>query len=241
MMSRIDTPPEPDPDPHAEARELLPWLANGTLAGAELERVRGHLDACEACRETLAWEQGLHAAGQTDAPLLAQEAFAALLPRLGAQDAGSQQAPAGNWRNEAGGQRTEQPRVTPGRWGGLASANDPAWLRALAAVQLGIVVTLGLALWLAVAAPRGAETAYRTLGGPATAAGNVVVRFDPATPERELRRILQASRGRIVDGPTVGGAYVLAVEPDETSPALQRLRSEPVVRLAEPLVLERPR
>jgi hypothetical protein len=239
MMSRIDNPP--DPDPHAEARELLPWLANGTLAGAELERVRGHLAACEACRETLAWEQGLHAARQTDAPLLAQEAFAALLPRLGAQDAGSQQAPAGNWRNEAGGQRTEQPRGTPGRWAGLASANDPAWLRALAAIQLGIVVTLGLALWLALAAPRGADTAYRTLGGQATAGGNLVVRFDPATPERELRRILQASRGRIVDGPTVGGAYVLAVEPAETSPALQRLRSEPVVRLAEPLVLESPR
>jgi hypothetical protein len=244
MMSRIDTPP--DPDPHAEARELLPWLANGTLAGAELERVRGHVDACQACRETLAWEQGLHAARQTDAPLLAQEAFAALLPRLGAQEAGSQQAPAGDWRKQPGGHRPEQPRGTPGRWAGLAAANDPLWLRALAAIQLGIMVTLGLALWLALAGPRGAESrstdpSYQTLGAHAAAAGNIVVSFDPATPERELRRILQASGGRIVDGPTVGGAYVLAVEPAGAKPALQRLRSEPVVRLAEPLVLESPR
>jgi hypothetical protein len=233
MMSLIRNPP--DPDPHAEARELLPWLANGTLAGAELERVRGHLEQCPACRKRLAWEQGMHAARQTDAPMLAQQAFAALLPRLGEQDVGSQEVPAGTWRKPPAGHH----RGTPGRWGGLAAANDPAWLRALAAVQLGITVVLGLALWLILAAPRGAtESSYQTLGAHAAAAGNVVVRFAPATPERELRRILQASGGRIVDGPTAGGAYVLAVEPAQSRQALQRLRSESMVTLAEPLAIE---
>jgi hypothetical protein len=238
MMSSIHKPP--DPDPHEEARELLPWLANGTLAGAELERVQGHVDVCSACRERLAWEQGLQAAGQTDAPMLAQHAFAALLPRLGAQDAGSQEAPTARPPKQPGGHRTGQAGGTPGRWGGLAAANDPAWLRALAAVQLGIMVALGLALWLILAASRSTDPRYQTLGAHAAAAGNIVVSFEPATPERELRRVLQASGGRIVDGPTVGGAYVLAVEPAGAGPALQRLRSEPVVRLAEPLAVESP-
>jgi hypothetical protein len=43
MMSSPSKPT--GPDPHAETRNLLPWLANGTLAGAELQRVQTHLGA----------------------------------------------------------------------------------------------------------------------------------------------------------------------------------------------------
>jgi hypothetical protein len=234
-MNRMHKPA--DPDPHAETRELLPWLANGTLAGPELERVRAHLGACPACRERLDWEYSLRASAQPEAPLSAQQAFAALLPRLGAQEVHPQDADAGA-RQDA---RAGEPQLPldghhpgkPGRWGGLAAANDPRWLRALAALQLGIMVALGAAL----AAQRSHEPGYRTLGAHAAAAGNIVVSFDPATPERELRRILQASGGRIVDGPTATGAWVLAVEPAAARPALQRLRAEPVVTLAEPLAI----
>jgi len=230
MMSRIND--LADDDPHAETRELLPWLANGTLAGAELERVHGHLGECPACRELLDWEQGLRAARQPDAPLSAEQAFAALLPRLGAQEAASQEAPGADSPAPASGHH----RGAPGRWGGLAAANDPRWLRALAALQLGIMVALALAL---AQAHRGAdEPRYQTLGAHAAATGNIVVSFDPATPERELRRILQASGGRIVDGPTATGAWVLAVEPAGAGPALQRLRAESSVTLAEPLAVE---
>jgi hypothetical protein len=223
-------------NPHAETLELLPWLANGTLAGAGLERVRAHLDGCPACRERLDWECGLRAVGQPEPPLSAQHAFAALLPRLGEQELSPQDASVGEPREvmqeATGGRRAGR----PGRWAGLAAANDPRWLRALAALQLGIIVALGLAL--AQAPLRGGDAGYRTLGAHAAAAGNIVVSFDPATPERELRRILQGSGGRIVDGPTATGAWVLAVAPAGSGPALRRLRAEPMVTLAEPLAIE---
>jgi len=228
-------------NPHAETRELLPWLANGTLDGAELARVRAHLKECPGCRERLDWERGLRAARQPEPPLSAQHAFAALLPRLGAQEADSQQTPGADPPAASGGDLRAEPSGKPGRWPGLAAANDPRWLRALAAIQLGVIAALALGLTLALATPRSREPAYQTLGAHAAAtavAGNIVVSFDPATPERELRRILQASGGRVVDGPTATGAWVLTVEPAVVKPALQRLRAESVVTLAEPLAVE---
>jgi hypothetical protein len=130
--------------------------------------------------------------------------------------------------------------AVPLPWSRLAAANDPRWLRSIAAVQLGVIFVLGLVVvW------PGAEQAhgpgrelgpYSTLGARPVAPGNLVVGFDPATPERELRRILQASGARIVDGPTAGGAYVLAVKEPELALVLHGLRAEAAVTLAEPLV-----
>ena len=39
--------------------ELLPWYANGTLAGEELQAVEDHLRNCAQCRQELAWLQQL--------------------------------------------------------------------------------------------------------------------------------------------------------------------------------------
>jgi hypothetical protein len=47
---------------HTEADRLLPWLANDTLEGEELTRVRAHLDECAACRRELEWLRSLQAA-----------------------------------------------------------------------------------------------------------------------------------------------------------------------------------
>jgi hypothetical protein len=121
----------------------------------------------------------------------------------------------------------------------LAAANDPRWLRAAAAVQLGVIFVLGLVnVW--PGAQRAGEAGsgvhrYGGLGARAAAPGSLVVSFDPATPERELRRILQASGARIVDGPTAAGAYVLDVAAGDAGPTLSSLRAEPAVVLAEPL------
>jgi DNA-directed RNA polymerase specialized sigma24 family protein len=151
-------------------------------------------------------------------PMPATLAYARLAPRLGAQEGGA-------------GARV--------RWARLAAANDPRWLRAAAAVQLGVIFVLGLVVvWPGGHRAEGARrdaAGYSTLGARAAAPGNLVVSFDPATPERELRRILQASGARIVDGPTAAGAYVLDVAVGDAGPTLSSLRAEPAVTLAEPL------
>jgi cysteine synthase len=62
--------------------------------------------------------------------------------------------------------------------------------------------------------------------------------FKPDTTEREMRRILQASGARVVDGPTVTDAYVLALPAAQAPAALARLRAEPAVTLAQALGTE---
>jgi hypothetical protein len=77
---------------------------------------------------------------------------------------------------------------------------------------------------------------YRLLGSrDRDVAGNVIVMFAPDTTDRELRAALGQVDGRIVDGPTASGAYIVRVVPAERPAALARLRgAEPVV-LAEPV------
>jgi hypothetical protein len=82
--------------------------------------------------------------------------------------------------------------------------------------------------------------AYRALGAAAPAAGNLVVVFKPDTTEAEMRRILQARGARLSDGPTVTGAYVLALPAPLAPAALTSLRAEPAVTLAEPLGAHKP-
>ena len=47
---------------HARAFELLPWLVNGSLTGAERDAVESHVRACIACRRELKQQQRLHGA-----------------------------------------------------------------------------------------------------------------------------------------------------------------------------------
>jgi hypothetical protein len=127
------------------------------------------------------------------------------------------------------------PRLPPRAAGGKSAANDSHWLRIAAAAQLGVIAVLAALLL----APRD-EASYRTLGTPGHGQGNVVIVFAPGTPERELRRILRQSGARVVDGPTVADAWVLAVPPAQARDALRRLRGEPSVTLAQPLGAESP-
>jgi anti-sigma factor RsiW len=117
--------------------------------------------------------------------------------------------------------------------GPLARRQQPEWRWALVGA-FAAVIAVGTA-WIATSED---DARYRTLGVHEAAAprsGTVVVVFDPATTELELRRIVRAAGARIVDGPTQSNAYVLDVPPAQAQGVLKSLKAERAVVLAERL------
>ena len=211
------------PSPHQIAFELLPWLVNGTLSEAESAQVEQHIAGCAACRRERDWLQQLSGAYvESDTLVDVEQALARLEPRLALEN-------------------PPEPRpVRPAQisstvdWLRKLVAVEGNWLRLAFAMQLGVIIALGWAL--AVREP----PAYRTLGSGARAQGSIVVVFDPATRERDLRRILTAAGARVVDGPTATNGYMLDVGDGSgaIARALKVLRAERSVILAQPLVAE---
>jgi len=203
---------------HREAQDLLPWLANGRLDGAELQRVQAHLDTCATCRADLDALYTLQdVADLPPSNLDVDKAFARLLPQLDVV------APA------------DAAPVIPG-WRTRLAANDGRWLRAAVGLQFCAIVVLGALLLRPSGDTQMAaqDAAYRVLGAEAGADSIVAVTFKPDTPEHELRRILAASGAHIVGGPTVTGAWMLG-SAQAPADVAARLRTESAVTLAEPL------
>jgi hypothetical protein len=92
----------------------------------------------------------------------------------------------------------------------------------------------------------GTPSTFRTLAAPPPpAAGEgLAVRavFSPTASEEELRRLLLAAGARFAGGPSPAGVYTLEVagDPEEAAAALARLRRDPRVELAEPVVVRPP-
>lgn len=122
-------------------------------------------------------------------------------------------------------------RTRVAAWWHERSATQSNWLGWAAAVQGAVIVGL-LAL---LARQEMASPQYHLLGSGANGAANLVVVFRPETSEHELRRIVRAHGGRVVDGPTVTDAYLVSVPPAQRPAALHSLRAEPAVTLAEDL------
>jgi anti-sigma factor RsiW len=225
---------------HREAQDLLPWLANGTLAGTELERVQAHLKGCAQCRADLAALHTLRAAAPPASfDLDMESALARLLPQLDAPASAAVQ-PAALPQVSA----PPQAAALPARgWRARLAANDARWLRVAAGVQCCAIVVLA-ALLLRPGAATDASAgvsantgAYHVLGAAPAAQTRLIVMFKPDTPERELRRIVLESGARIVGGPTATGAWVLGTEQAADAVA-GRLRGQAAVTLAEPLGAE---
>ncbi len=206
-------------DHHRQIQSLLPWYGIGGLDEADAALVEAHLGQCADCQAELRDEQRL-SARIADLPIEAAvpdvEPGWAAISRQIAQ---------------------EQPRRSPLRaWLARLTTAQPSrreepWLRWALAGQACLVLILCGALW-SVAQP----SRYHALGAaPATAAANLIVIFRPETPEKDLRRILQANDARLVDGPTVADAYLLHVPEAGRTAALARLRRQVQVVLAEPV------
>jgi hypothetical protein len=201
-----------DPAAHKVADVLLPWFVNGTLDKDELAFVEQHLGECVRCQREVQWLRELRAACiDGEAAPGASTVFRNLRRQL------------------------DEPRTGRGKEGSLRKLwrRVPPWSRWAMAAELAVIVALGAVLLPATdgLAP------YRTLGARSAAAptGSLVVVFDPATPESELRRMLRKAGARVTDGPTQTNAYVLRVAAERRAEAVQALRAEPAVVLAEQL------
>jgi anti-sigma factor RsiW len=205
-----------DASAHRAVEELLPWFVNGTLEGEELALVEQHLRECFRCQHEVESLRELQAAyvGSEMAPDPAQS-FQKLRRRLV------------ETRTAA--------RLMP-RLPGLRRFCQQAllWAPWAVAAELVAIVVLG-ALVVSGGEP---AAPYRTLGASDAvrrATGTVVVVFDPRITEAELRRIVRATGGRIVDGPTGADAYVLELPAERQAATLEALRAQRAVVLAQRL------
>jgi anti-sigma factor RsiW len=202
-----------DPE-HGEVAQLLPWLVNDTLGAVERAGVERHLAQCVACRNEVESLRALQAyiARDDGDPLLTRA-----LNRISARLEETESAP--------------DPRRILRRIA-LQWRQTGPWLRG--AVMAPAVV---LALLTVVLLAQPAPLYYRTLGATPVRAKpdtELVVVFNAALPERDVRGLLLRLGAHIVDGPSPAGAYTLRIARDEQQVALAVLRGEGSVIFAEP-------
>jgi anti-sigma factor RsiW len=198
-------------EPHDEAEELLPWYANGQLDDRDRAKVDAHLSSCAHCRQQLAMERRLIDEFRSMAPEV-ESGWARLRNRIEAPP------PVRTF--------TPPPRRLAEAW---AFLSRPA-VATLVAAQLAFVVIAGGTL-LSLSQP-----AYHTLSSaPVPSAGNVIVMFRANATEQQIRHVLRSANASIVDGPTPANAYVLHVPPGLRQVALNRLQTDSVVKLAQPI------
>lgn len=246
---------------HGAVQALLPWFANETLPAGEMALVREHLRDCAECREDAALQRRLRAAEPALPPGLDPErALARLMPLLEPQtelqpevqmyaqpnaqpdsrldpQRNSQQHPQPD--RQVNARPVRQPATPAGGWRHLLAARWRAlwsgggWMPWALAGQ-GVLIA-GLVFQLMP----GDAGDYRALSNGGNAAppppGNVVVMFQSSAQLGQVQDILQAQGARVVDGPTVTGAYVLEVPEASQDRVLSALKTYPLVQLAEPL------
>lgn len=199
-------------DPHQQTQALLPWYINGTLDTAESAMVEAHLAECADCRTELAVERGL--SRQVGGLAMdVEQGWTAMQQRLGAAAPSAPALPAALvipfWRRPA--------------------AIGWAITGQLAAAALALVVVA------AVRQPP-AQPVYQALGAPGIEQpGNLVVLFRPEIAERDMRKLLDDSQARVVQGPLASGAWVLRVEDARRAAVVATLRASPRILLAEPV------
>jgi anti-sigma factor RsiW len=199
-------------DPHSQAEELLPWYATGQLDEADRSLVDAHLAACARCQRQLAGERRM------------VERFQAFSPQTDSRWARMCQ--------RIKGLQDDQPswlgRTVSEFWQLL---KRPA-VAALATAQVGL-----LALAAALAPSLGTAPAYVALGDKAqpSPSANAIILFRPEATAEGMRMALRRSGATLVGGPTDADAYLLNVPSAERTRALQKLRDDPQVVMAEPI------
>jgi anti-sigma factor RsiW len=199
---------------HGAKWELIPWLVNGRLSGAEAAAVRAHLENCAECAREYAQQRRIFEAMQPDDSIAfaSEAAFQKLAARLDAVPVPAHRA-----------------TIAVVRWVAAASI----------VTALGLAAWGG---WIVEHTRASSPAAYQTLTAPALAAGGTQLRvvFAPDLTLADLERLLRSIDANISNGPTEAGVFTLTVAPgsDSAVDVAQRLailRADANVRFAEPV------
>jgi len=196
-------------EPHDQAEELLPWYATGQLDAADRALVEKHLASCARCQRQLAAER-----------VLIHE-FQSLTPEI---ETGWTQL-----RGRIAAQPVSRPRLGAALAEFWELLKRPA-VAALATAQVAFVAIGATVLqW-------SSQPTYVALGSaPVAASANVIVMFRPEAREADLRGALATSGAALVGGPTEADAYLLHVPASARPAALEKLRKDSNVTLAQPI------
>lgn len=205
---------------HQEYSELLPFLVNGTLAGAERDRLDAHLAACLVCRAELAAEQRLAQAfrGSDSERHLADDGFERIMARVrgSAPPPPSSSSSSSPWR----------------RWGrgGMRHATRRlAMIAMLAGVVFGIGHMQGNVGLV--------EQTFHTLSqdrGQVVGADVLYVAFDGEASMATIQEALAAVHGDVVSGPNHDNVFTVRVPASQVASALDTLKARSGVRFAAP-------
>ena len=218
------------PDTHAEAWDLLPWLANGRIQAADREWVEAHVQSCSECRAELSAQRmlagNLRDAGATPVANTTEEqrSFDKLWARIEAAEAATPGAPIG----------AAAPRRV---------SRTVRWLAAAVIVQ-----GIGLALFGIDAlrtAPDRAAPVYRTVTseGPVRSDAPLVsLAFAPDASMEAINTLLMHQELSIVSGPGLSGNFTAALSADAVASGATAesvaavIAKDPNVTFAQPVI-----
>jgi hypothetical protein len=218
-MSRI-------PDTHAEAWNLLPWLANGRLAPADREWVEAHVHACEECRAELAGQRLIATNMRSDLETPAtsapdeQRAFDKLWSRIEA----SEGAEPGTGASPVVRRRSSVVR----------------WLAAAVIVQGFGLALLGFHA-LRTPAASGEFRTVSTVETPRTIAPEIRIVFSPDASIESINTLLSHQGLSLVSGPGVSGNFTAALSVDAVAAGASAesvaavISRDPNVSFAQPI------
>jgi hypothetical protein len=85
-----------------------------------------------------------------------------------------------------------------------------------------VMLQAGTIVWLSTQRLAPPEVTPRAI--PRSETTRIRVVFDPRATEQDIRSALQALGGRIVDGPTTTGTYVIELPPEEPATLGRKIR-----------------
>lgn len=220
------------PDTHAEAWDLLPWVANGRIAPADREWVDAHVQGCAECRAELSAQRMLSthlkeagdepAQGMNPGASEEQRSFDRLWARIEAAESAAPVMQAAS----AGSRRVSRP---------------VRWLAAAVIVQ-----GIGLALFgfNALRSTGSGKPDYVTVTSQAPVRGGapmVSLVFEPKASIDTINTLLAHQGLSIVSGPGLSGNFTAALSADAVASGASAesvaavISKDPNVTFAQPI------